>query len=260
MKLAPQSHFFTRLPLIFIGNFTKAEIASLTHNTKTMKILIVEDEPQMLKNIATVMEEEGYVVESAKNFREATDRIGVYSYDCILLDIGLPDGNGLDLLQKIKQYNLEDSVIILSAKNSLDDRLTGLNLGADDYLPKPFHMAELRARVKAVLRRKHFDGSNEITVGNSTLDLNSRSLTIQGNPVELNRKEYDVLLYLILNKNRLVNKTALAEHVWGDHIDQTDNFDFIYSQIKNLRKKLEGSGSSLVIKAIYGIGYKLLEA
>jgi len=222
-----------------------------------MKILIVEDEPQMLENMSKNLEAEGFLVESAANFAQARDRIGVYEYDCILLDINLPDGNGLELLKIIKKGGLEDCVIIVSARDSLDDKLQGLDLGADDYLPKPFHMAELRARVKAVLRRKNFEGQDELRIGNVAINTSNRTLFIDKKEVELNRKEYDVLLYLASNKDRLVNKNALAEHVWGDNIDQADSFDFIYSQIKNLRKKLDSHDADIEIKAVYGIGYKL---
>lgn len=222
-----------------------------------MKILIVEDEPQMLENMAEALETELYIIETATTFIEASQRIGVYAYDCILLDIGLPDGSGLELLKLIKKRGLQDGVIIVSAKNSLDDKLNGLDLGADDYLPKPFHMAELRARVKAILRRRNFDGQEELNFGNVSINIANRTLYIEKEAVELNRKEYDVLQYLAVNKEKLVNRTALAEHVWGDNIDQTDSFDFIYSQIKNLRKKLDTHKADIEIKAIYGIGYKL---
>lgn len=222
-----------------------------------MKILVIEDEPHMLENILTALQAESYVVEKAANFKEAEQRIGVYDYDCILLDIGLPDGNGFELLKTIKKKGLKDGVIIVSAKDSLDDKLQGLDLGADDYLSKPFHMAELRARVKAVLRRRNFEGSDEIQLGNVSIDTSNRSLSIEKKEVELTRKEYDLLLYLVSNKDNLVTKTAMAEHVWGDYIDQADNFDFIYSQIKNLRKKLETYRADIEVKAIYGIGYKL---
>lgn len=222
-----------------------------------MKILIVEDEPQMLENMIQNLEAEGFLVECAINFLEARDRIGVYEYDCILLDINLPDGNGLELLKIIKKKGLEDGVIIVSAKDSLDDKLQGLDLGADDYLPKPFHMAELRARVKAILRRRNFEGHEELIFGNISINTSNRTLFIEKKEVELNRKEYDVLLYLASNKDRLVNKAALAEHVWGDNIDQADSFDFIYSQIKNLRKKLDSQNADIEIKAVYGIGYKM---
>lgn len=220
-----------------------------------MKILIIEDEPQMLDNMRQSLEREHYNVEAVSDFKSASNKIGIYAYDCILLDIGLPDGNGLELLKQLKKEGKDDGVIIVSAKDSLDDRLAGLDLGADDYLPKPFHMAELHARVKAVLRRRNFDGSTIIEIGNVTINPESRTAKIEAEEIVLNRKEYDILMYLIINKNRLVTKTALAEHVWGDHIDQADSFDFIYSQIKNLRKKLEKS--TIKVEAVYGVGYKL---
>lgn len=220
-----------------------------------MKILIIEDEPEMLDNMRQSLEREHYTVEAVSDFKTANGKIGVYNYDCILLDIGLPDGNGLELLKQLKKEGKNDGVIILSAKDSLDDRLAGLNLGADDYLPKPFHMAELHARVKAVLRRRHFEGSKQVEIGNVNIDPESRVVKINAETVDLNRKEYDILMYLITNKARLVTKAALAEHVWGDHIDQADSFDFIYSQIKNLRKKLEKA--TISVDAVYGVGYKL---
>ncbi len=220
-----------------------------------MKLLIIEDEPEMLENMTQTLERQHYIVETASDYKTALYKIGVYDYDCILLDITLPDGNGLELLKELKSSGKDEGVIIVSAKDSLDDRLEGLNLGADDYLPKPFHMAELHARVKAVLRRRHFEGNQQITLGNVVISPESREVKVDDLPVALNRKEYDILMYLITNKKRLVTKSALAEHVWGDHIDQSDSFDFIYSQIKNLRKKLEHA--TLTIEAVYGVGYKL---
>ncbi len=223
-----------------------------------MKILIIEDEPQMLDNMRQTLEREQFKVEAASDFRTASDKIGVYDYDCVLLDITLPDGNGLKLLKQLKKLGKEDGVIIVSAKDSLDDRIKGLDLGADDYLSKPFHMAELNARVKAVLRRRNFQGSTKIEVGNMSISPENRSIQISKNELVLNRKEFDVLMYLVINKSRLVTKTALAEHVWGDHIDQADTFDFIYSQIKNLRKKLSDANATVEIEAVYGVGYKLV--
>jgi DNA-binding response OmpR family regulator len=224
-----------------------------------MKILIVEDEQEMLENMKQGLQQEKFLVETAADYHSALNKIGVYNYDCILLDITLPDGNGLELLKYLKEKQLSDNVIIVSAKDSLDDKLTGLNLGADDYLPKPFHMAELTARVKAVLRRNNFDGNNFVQIANVKLDLENRDVFIQDQPVEFNRKEFDILSYFFSNKNRLVTKTALAERVWGDHIDQVDNFEFVYSQIKNLRKKLKQYKSEIEIKSVYGIGYRLSE-
>ena len=223
-----------------------------------MKILIIEDEADMSQNMQATLEKENFLVEAVSNYREAQQKIGVYDYDCILLDISLPDGNGLDLLRTLKEKGLTDAVIIVSAKDSLDDKITGLDLGADDYLPKPFHMAELNARVKAVLRRRKFDGANILEVGNIKIDIDHHQVKVDEKELELNRKEFDVLLYLCTNKDRLVSKTALAEHVWGDNIDQADSFEFIYSQIKNLRKKLTTANALPEIKAVYGIGYKLV--
>lgn len=204
------------------------------------------------------LEKEDFLVETASTYKDAVSKTGVYDYDCILLDIGLPDGNGLEILKLLKEKGYSDSVIIVSAKDSLDDKVSGLELGADDYLPKPFHMAELNARVKAVLRRRILNGSNVLEINNLRIDIDSHKAEVDGVDLELNRKEFDVLFYLCTNKNRLVRKSALAEHVWGDYIDQSDNFDFIYSQIKNLRKKLSQAKAQLEIKAVYGIGYKLL--
>ncbi len=222
-----------------------------------MKILIIEDEVELRNTLVESLVKEKYVVETAADFDAAIDKISIYDYDCILLDIMIPNGSGLDILAKLKKMGKSDNVIIISAKNSLDDKLFGLELGADDYLTKPFHIAELNARIKAVLRRKDMSGRNFVEVGNTVLDIQERTLFVDGRNIHLNRKEFDILNYFLLNKNRLVTKTALAERVWGDHIDQSDNYDFIYYQIKNLRKKLENSNSDIVIGTQYGVGYKL---
>lgn len=224
-----------------------------------MKILIIEDEPDLQQAIKKSLEKEQYTVETASDFGDAHEKIGIYDYDCILLDIMLPGGTGFDILEALKKEDKTDNVIIISAKDSVDDKIRGLELGADDYLTKPFHLAELNARVKAVLRRKILGGKNTIEVANLSLDLDERQLSVNGKIIPLNRKEFDILNYFLLNKNRLVTRTALAEHVWGDHIDQADNFDFIYYQIKNLRKKLQAADARIEIQAIYGVGYKLIE-
>lgn len=222
-----------------------------------MKILIIEDEKELREAMADSLRQEKFVVETAADFDSALEKTGVYRYDCILLDIGLPGGSGLDLLKELKEQELQSSVIIVSARDSLDDKVSGLNLGADDYLTKPFHTAELHARVRSVLRRRSLGGSNLVTFGDLSIDTESRTVRVSEQELSLNRKEYDILLYLITNKNRLVLKTALAEHVWGDAIDEANSFDFVYSQIKNLRKKLNDAGTSLEIQAVYGLGYKL---
>jgi two-component system response regulator ArlR len=223
-----------------------------------LKILVVEDEQGMRESMVNSLQQEKYVVESATDLYSAREKLEMYQYDCVLLDIGLPGGNGLVLLEEMKKQNSAEGVIIISARGSLDDKIRGLNLGADDYLSKPFHLAELNARVRSLLRRKKLDGSNYIICDNLKIDTDQRMVRINEQELILNRKEYDVLLYLVLNKNRLVNKSALAEHVWGDYIDNANSFDFIYSQIKNLRKKLKDHNAGFEIQAVYGIGYKLV--
>lgn len=224
-----------------------------------MKILIVEDEPALRELIQRSLEKERYVIEVVSDFDTALDKIEVYDYDCILLDIMLPGGSGLDLLAQLKKLRKKENIIIISAKDSIEDKVLGLELGADDYLPKPFHLAELTARVKSVLRRKHRDGEHAITLGNVRLLPDAFQVWVNEMQLELSRKEYDILHYLMNRPNRMVNKNTLAESVWGDHIDQADNFDFIYAQIKNLRKKLKESAATIEIKSVYGFGYKLIE-
>ena len=223
-----------------------------------MKLLIVEDEPEMLENMVQSLQKEKYLIETATTYHAALQKVSVYEYDCIILDITLPGGNGLELLQTLKSQKKAEGVIIVSAKDSLDDKIMGLNLGADDYLPKPFHMAELHARVQAVFRRRKLQGNKVLSVENVKLYPDERTALINEKHIKLNRKEYDILLYLVTNKNRLVQKTALAEYVWGDYIDEVDSFEFIYSQIKNLRKKLKDMHADIEVQAIYGIGYKLV--
>jgi DNA-binding response OmpR family regulator len=223
-----------------------------------MKVLIIEDEIEMQEIILRALEKEKFLIETASTYAEAYDKITTYDYDCILLDIMLPGGDGLSLLEALKQMKKQGSVIILSAKNSVDDKVKGLNLGADDYLAKPFHLAELHARIRSVIRRKNQEGQHVITINNVSINTEDRTVAVQDKPLVLNRKEFDILTYFIFNKNKLVNKAALAEHIWGDHIDQSDDFEFIYSQIKNLRKKLKDAEAEIEIQAVYGIGYKLL--
>lgn len=224
-----------------------------------MKILVIEDEPQLLSNIKESLEKEKFLVETASDYHEAIDKLFIYEYDCILLDIMLPNGNGLQILSQLKAEEKSENVIIISAKDSLDDKLKGLELGADDYLTKPFHLAELNARVKAVLRRQKLNGKNTLQIANTKLDLRERTFIVNNQKISLNRKEFDILNYFSLNLNRLITKSALAEHVWGDHSDNADNFDFVYYQIKNLRKKLQSANADIEIESVYGIGYKLIK-
>lgn len=223
-----------------------------------MKLLLVEDEADLQEVIRQSLEKENYLVETADSYALALDKIVSYEYDCILLDIMLPDGSGLDLLAELKQMNKSDNVIIISAKDALEDKVKGLDMGADDYLVKPFHIAELNARIKSVWRRKSLNGKNTMEYANMRMDLDDRQVWIEGNELLLNRKEFDILSYLSVNKNRLVNKTALAEQVWGDYMDGADDYEFIYSQIKNLRRKLKENNAGIEIQAVYGIGYKLV--
>lgn len=221
-----------------------------------MKVLIIEDEVEISKSICLYLQNEQFICETAFTFEEAVEKISLYEYACILLDIGLPDGNGLNLLSKLKKEDKSDGVLIISAKDSLDDKITGLRAGADDYLTKPFHLSELSARVTAIIRRKSFDGKNEIKCDNLTLDLNNKTASVDGNAVDLTRKEYDLLLFFLSNKNRVISKNAIAEHLWGDNMDLARNYDFIYTHIKNLRKKLVQAGCLDYIRSIYGMGYK----
>ena len=223
-----------------------------------MKILIVEDDNDLREITTHSLEKERYVVSQAPDYRTALQKIEDYDYDCILLDIMLPDGNGLDLLAELHALGKHTNVIILSAKDSLEDKVNGLDLGADDYLPKPFHLAELHARIKSLLRRKLREGERKLQVGNVELFPDDFRVMVQGKEIELNRKEYDILNYFMSRPGRLVNKNTLAESVWGDHIDQVDNFDFIYAQIKNLRKRLKDAGATPEFKSVYGFGYKFV--
>ncbi len=224
-----------------------------------MKVLVVEDDADMREVITRSLLKERYVVESASDYRTASFKAMSYEYDCILLDIMLPDGDGLSLLRKLKDAGRSVQVIILSAKDSIEDKVVGLDLGADDYLPKPFHLAELHARLKSVLRRGRSIGENTITCGNIRVFPNTFRVEVDGKTLELSRKEYDILLYFMNRTERLVQKHILAEAVWGDYIDQADNFDFVYAQIRNLRKRLKEAGATPEIKTVYGFGYKMTE-
>lgn len=221
-----------------------------------MKILIVEDEINLLESMTEYLSAQEYKCITAKNFREALKASEDSEFDCILLDIGLPDGNGLKILEYLKMDNRKDGIVIISAKNSLDDKIQGLQLGADDYLTKPFHLSELNARIAAVIRRKSFDGSDIITIDNLCVNTKEKMVTVDSKPVELTRKEYELLLYFISNKKRVISKDAIADHLCGKEIGNA--YDFIYTHIKNLRKKLMQAGSGDLIKSVYGMGYKFL--
>lgn len=220
-----------------------------------MKILIVEDEKELAASMKKYLETEGYVCEVAADYQKASEKAGLYAYDCVIVDITLPKGSGLDVIKELKANRSGAGIIIVSARNSVDDKIKGLELGSDDYLAKPFHLSELNARVKAIIRRKNFDGTNEMMMNEIKIDLNSHRVFVKQAEVVLTQKEYDLLLYFISNKNKVVTKNSIAEHLWGDDSDQSDSYDFIYTHIKNLRKKLLDKGCVDYITTIYGIGY-----
>ncbi len=222
-----------------------------------MKILVIEDEFELLKSIDSLLISEGFIVEKATDYSSGIEKVHLYEYDCILLDISLPGGSGLKILEEMKKSSIKGNIIIISAKNSLDDKITGLDLGADDYLTKPFHLAELLARVKAVIRRKNLDGRETLNLGNLSIDFNTHIVLVNKEELKLNRKEFDILSFFATNMNRLITKEVLAEHVWGDNIDSADNFDFVYAQVKNLRKKLKDYGADVLLENVYGVGYKM---
>ena len=221
-------------------------------------ILVVEDDRNISDLIRMYLEKEGFEVRSAYDGGKAIEEYDKQAPDMVLLDIMLPDGSGLDLLEELKAMGKRTNVIILSAKDSLEDKVQGLDLGADDYLPKPFHLAELHARIKSLLRRNQREGEQSLRFGNIEVFPDRFRVMVEGKEVDLNRKEYDILYYFMCRPGRLVNKNTLAESVWGDHIDQVDNFDFIYTQIKNLRKRLKEAGATPELKSVYGFGYKFV--
>lgn len=222
--------------------------------------MIVEDEAGLRDSIEAYFTGADSICETANDFHTALSKVSVYRYDCIILDLTLPQGNGLDIIRHLKANQHNDGVLIISAKNSLDDRLTGLDLGADDYLTKPFHLSELRSRVTAIVRRRSFNGNNNLLFNEIDIDLTAKTVKINNQLVKFTRKEYSLLLYFIANKGKVISKSAIAEHLWGDSIDIADNFDFIYSHIKNIRKKLVEAGGQDYIQAAYGMGYKFTEA
>lgn len=221
-----------------------------------MKVLVIDDEEELADSICSYLANEQFVCERALDFPSAMEKISLYEYACIVLDVNLPGGSGLDILNELKQQNKIDGVLIISARNSLDDKVFALKAGADDYLTKPFHLSELAARVAAIIRRKSFDGKNQIRIHELTLDLPEKTVSVNNREVDLTRKEYELLLYFISNKNRVIAKNAIAEHLWGDSMDLAGSYDFIYTHIKNLRKKLIQAGAGDYIKSIYGMGYK----
>ncbi len=224
-----------------------------------MKLLIIEDEKYLSDSIVNYLGHEDYLCEQALTFCEAMMKVDLYKYDCILLDLMLPGGSGLDVLRKIKETSPETGVIIVSAKDSLDDKVEGLKIGADDYLAKPFHLPELGMRIFALIRRRNFENNNLLKSGSIEINLLNKTVVVNGVQVVLTKSEYEVLLFLIENRKRVVSKSALAEHLSGDMADMMDDFNFVYAHIKNLKSKLSAAGVDNCIRTFYGTGYKWIE-
>ncbi len=221
-----------------------------------MKILIIEDERALAESIGQYLSDEGFVYELAFDYNSASAKINTYDYDCVIIDINLPDGNGLNIIYKLKENRSTSGIIIISARNSLNDRIIGLDIGADDYLVKPFNLSELNARIKSVIRRIRFGGSNEIIFNEIRIDTDAIQVYVYGTHIYLTKKEYDLLIFFISNKNRVLTKESIGENVWGDYADTLSSFDFIYTHIKNLRKKLLDKGAEDYLQNVYGVGYK----
>ena len=221
-----------------------------------MKILIVEDERMLAESMAGHLNKDGFVTEIVFSYHDAFEKIHLYAYDCIVIDINLPDGLGFDIVEALKKIKATCGIIVVSARNALEDKIKSLEIGADDYLTKPFHISELNARIKSILRRRHFDGKNEIMFQEISVDFNTRTVKVHQSEVVLSKKEFDLLIFFLSNIDMALTKSAIAEHLWGDNMDSADSFDILYSHIKNLRKKLADKGCNDYINSIYGIGYK----
>jgi len=224
-----------------------------------MKVLVIEDEEELINSLRAFFKSEGHVCETSSSFEEGMEKINLYQYDCIIADIGLGDGNGLDIVKELKGKRNNTGVIIISAKSSLQDKITGLEIGADDYLTKPFHLSELNARLKSVLRRRMFDGEQKIIFNEIQIAPDTLKVEVNGKPVVLTKKEYDLLIYFISNKTKILPKETIVEHLWGDYISTSDSYDFLYTHVSNLRKKLMDHGGEDYIKTVYKIGYRFSE-
>jgi DNA-binding response OmpR family regulator len=224
-----------------------------------MKLLIIEDEHALQESIQTYLEQQGFICEAASDFPSGLQKVQQYDYDCVVVDINLRNGTGLDIIRELKSIESKSGIIIISARNALEDKLTGLELGSDDYLTKPFHLSELSARIQAIIRRRNFSGSKAITFHEIRMEPEAKQVTINGKPVDLTDKEYQLLEYFIANQRRVLTKAAIATHTWGDEYEQVSNYDFIYTHIKNLRRKLIEAGAGDYIKTVHGVGYKFTD-
>lgn len=221
-----------------------------------MKVLLIEDEPELRRSIRIYLQQEGFMIESASDFPAAMEKADLYTYDAVLVDITLPKGSGLEVVRKLRVQHPATGIIIISAKDSLDDKILGLDLGADDYLPKPFHLPELVARLRALIRRKQFAGRQTIEWDELRIMPEEKLVEVHGEPLDLTAMQFDLLLFLVANKDRVLSRSAIVEHVWGDLADRLDHDDFLYSHMKNLRKKLTEKGCRDRIQTVYGLGYR----
>jgi DNA-binding response OmpR family regulator len=222
-----------------------------------MKVLIVEDQIELAKNIDDYLKKEGFQTSVAPDFFTATDKLAAYEYDVVIIDLMLPDGNGMDLLYSLRANRKSIGTLILSAKNSIDDKVRGLDAGADDYLGKPFHLLELASRLKAIYRTRKQESSNLIELDKMLIDTDKKEVSVDNQKLDLTKKEYEMLLFFANNAKRVLTKQNIAEHLWGDFIDQSDSFDFVYQHIKNLRKKIQKATGTDILETVYGVGYKL---
>lgn len=263
-EIHEKSSRFLQNPCVFywaIVIFTEAKHTLYTRESfHFMKLLVIEDEEHLVEAIFTYFNKEKAVCEKALDFDEGEEKIALYEYDCVILDLGLPGGNGIDLVKKLKEKDTDAGIIIISANGTLASKLDGLQIGADDYLTKPFALSELNARIKAVIRRKQYKGRNIIRMNEIQIDLDEYKVQVNQEDLKLTKLEYQLLLYMMRNKNRVITKNSIAEHLWGDHMDYADSYDFIYSHMKNLRKKLLEKGCQDYIQTLYGVGYKMTEA
>ncbi|SFF91133.1 response regulator transcription factor [Pontibacter chinhatensis] len=221
-----------------------------------MKVLVIEDEIALKDSIVAYLKQEGYTCDAATDYSSALLKTASHTYACVVVDLTLPGGNGLNIVRSLKENNADTGIIIISAKNALDDKITGLEVGADDYLTKPFHLSELNARVKSVLRRRNFNGQKVLRVGEVEVQPDAAEASVAGKQLTLTRKEYELLLYFVSNRNRVLTKESIAEYLWGDHIEMLDSLDFVYTHIKNLRRKIIEAGGQDYIQTVYGLGYK----
>ncbi|MGL4293264.1 MAG: response regulator transcription factor [Bacteroidales bacterium] len=225
-----------------------------------MKILIIEDEREIIESVKSFLSNEQMVLEAADTYTEALEKINLYTYDCVILDLCLPDGNGLEIIREMKRRKIETGIIIISALDSLDDRITGLDMGADDYLTKPFHLPELQARINSIIRRRMFKGQTDYIFNEITVQPDARKIFVHQQELILTRKEYDLLYYLLVNRERVLSKESIVEHLWGDFMGvEADSLDIVYTHLRNLRRKLAAAGAADYVRNVYGIGYKFTE-